>query len=412
MHDMLKKSGTFTFTADHVKLVREMMDILSSPKVLAFPCYEGAISRERPFRLVADASVAGLGAVIEQAQKYGSVRPIWFLSRTTYSNETRWNATELEMGAIVWTVKKNRTLFYGIPFQNFSDHQPSRNFGSLAEKTNRVQRWYDFLSAYTFELKYKPGRENLVADMLSRLPLPATKADEAPDVRLTDPSDLDVYMIGASGVQPSRLGPVFSGQEARSESTHREIFVVEENGCRAVPLTTSEAAGLTLRQIQGHAEKRVSNTSGRMCVPDDSKLVDPGDVVLSGQTEPGVIMYAVPVTEVGRRLLEVGQKSNVHAITQGEGSGSGSGGTGSNERVGGSGGNGGGASGSVGNSGGRGRGAGVRTNVSGGRGRGAGVHTNVSGSRGRGAGGRTNVSGGRGRGVGGSAAGSGGQVLE
>ena len=119
LHDMLKKSGSFTFTADHVKLVREMVDILASPKVLAFPCYEGAISGERPFRLVADASVAGLGAVIEQAQKYGSVRPIWFLSRTTYSNETRWNATELEMGAIVWTVKKNRTLFYGIPFQNF-----------------------------------------------------------------------------------------------------------------------------------------------------------------------------------------------------------------------------------------------------------------------------------------------------
>ena len=86
---------------------------------------------------------------------------------------------------------------------------------------------YDFLFAYTFEPKYKPGRETLVADMLSRLPLPATKkADGAPDVRLTDPSDLDVYMIGARGVQPSRVGPVFSGQEASAESTHREIFVV------------------------------------------------------------------------------------------------------------------------------------------------------------------------------------------
>ena len=96
---------------------------------------------------------------------------------------------------------------------------------SGGEKKSRPAM-YDFLFAYTFELKYKPGRE-LVADMLSRLPLPATKkADEAPDVRLTDPSDLDVYMIGASGVQPSRVGPVFSGQEASAESTHREIFVV------------------------------------------------------------------------------------------------------------------------------------------------------------------------------------------
>ena len=43
------------------------------------------------------------------------------------------------------------------------------------------------------------------ADVLSRLPLPATAEDLLPRYRLTDPSDLDVYFIGASGIHPSRL---------------------------------------------------------------------------------------------------------------------------------------------------------------------------------------------------------------
>ena len=189
---LLKKGATFEFTEDHAKIVREMLDTRCRDQrsCLAFPCYDGAISGDRPFRLVADASTAGLGAVIEQKQPDDSIRPLCFLSRTTYPNEARWSPTELECGAIVWAIKKNRTLFFGIPFEVYSDHQPLRNLESLAEKNNLVQRWFDFLAAYTYELKYRPGRENLNADLMSRLPLPATKADEAPDVRLTDPSDL------------------------------------------------------------------------------------------------------------------------------------------------------------------------------------------------------------------------------
>ncbi|CAB1106363.1 unnamed protein product [Ectocarpus sp. CCAP 1310/34] len=61
---MLKKGAKIAFTADDVAVVRK--GILSGPEVLAFPCYEGAISGKRPFRLTANASISGLGAEIEQ----------------------------------------------------------------------------------------------------------------------------------------------------------------------------------------------------------------------------------------------------------------------------------------------------------------------------------------------------------
>jgi len=67
-----------------VAIVKELMAKLSSPEVLAFPCYEGVISGERPFRLVTDASVLGLGAVVEQKQKNRRIRPLCYLSRSTF----------------------------------------------------------------------------------------------------------------------------------------------------------------------------------------------------------------------------------------------------------------------------------------------------------------------------------------
>ncbi|CAM9141579.1 unnamed protein product, partial [Sphacelaria rigidula] len=59
-------------------------------------------------------------------------------------------------------IEKNRPLSYGVPFEIYTDHQPLRNLLSLAEKVPRVQRWHDFC-----EIKYKPGRVNADADMLS-----------------------------------------------------------------------------------------------------------------------------------------------------------------------------------------------------------------------------------------------------
>ena len=134
------------------------MEQLSSPDVLAFPDFDAAITGGRLFHLITDASVDGLGTVVEQEQKGGTVCPICFLSRSTLPNERKWSATELECAAIVWPVKKNRQLFYGIPFMVVSGNQPLKNLESLATRVNRVQRWSDFLSAYNFKLVCRPGR--------------------------------------------------------------------------------------------------------------------------------------------------------------------------------------------------------------------------------------------------------------
>ena len=205
LNSLLRKRAKFDFSPHHERIAREMLDELSSPNVLAFPDFITAIWGSRKFRLVTDASANGLGVVTEQQQPDGSIRPLRYHSRTPLDNECKWSISELECTAIVWAIKHNRQMFYGIPFKVETDHQPLQNLASLTDKSNHVKIWFGFLNAYTFTLKHRSKNAKANADVLSRLPLPAIAEDLQPKFHLTDPSDLDVYFVGASETHPSRL---------------------------------------------------------------------------------------------------------------------------------------------------------------------------------------------------------------
>ena len=66
LSSLQRKGVKFKFTPHHERIVREMLDELFSPNVLAFPDFEAAISGSRKFRLITDASADRFGAVIEQ----------------------------------------------------------------------------------------------------------------------------------------------------------------------------------------------------------------------------------------------------------------------------------------------------------------------------------------------------------
>ena len=200
---------------------------------------------------------------------------------------------------MVWAVKKNRQLFYVIPFIEVSDHQPLKNLETLAAIYNRVQRWYDFLSAYTYKLVYRPGKLHGNADLLSRLPLPAAADKANTKLRQTDPTDIDVYFIGASGVQP-RLGGGAGISLGGLEPGLGGKFV-EERKHRPAPWTTDETAELSSKMMQNDRKRAQTQTkqpeSPRVCATrDNSPVTLPEDSsIVSGHLEPGLIVHECPM---------------------------------------------------------------------------------------------------------------------
>jgi hypothetical protein len=59
---------------------------------------------------------------------------------------------------------------YGAKFKIYTDHKPLIWLLNKKEPHPRLERWMILLSIYQFELIYKPGKDNIAADALSRIP--------------------------------------------------------------------------------------------------------------------------------------------------------------------------------------------------------------------------------------------------
>lgn len=59
----------------------------------------------------------------------------------------------------------------------------------------------EFLTAYKYTLEYRKGSPNCIADLLCRLPLPATEYDATSMMHLTPPDDTGVKVVHCCGIQ-------------------------------------------------------------------------------------------------------------------------------------------------------------------------------------------------------------------
>lgn len=132
--------------------------LISKDVILAYPDYK------KPFDLTTDASNVAIGAVLEQDN-----RPLTFISRTLTKTEENYAANEKEMLAIVWALGSLRNYLYGhARVRIFTDHQPLTFALSTKNNNSKMKRWKSILEEYNHEIKYKPGKTNVVADALSR----------------------------------------------------------------------------------------------------------------------------------------------------------------------------------------------------------------------------------------------------
>ena len=81
-----------------------------------------------------------------------------------------WNypTHDMELAAIVFALKIWRHYLYGEQFEVFSDHKSMKYIFTQRDLNMRQCRWMEYLEDYDFTLHYHPGKENVVADTLSR----------------------------------------------------------------------------------------------------------------------------------------------------------------------------------------------------------------------------------------------------
>ena len=123
--------------------------------------------RTQPLTLHTDASEYGLGTALLQNDK-----PIAFASKTLTDVETRYANIERECLSVVFGLEKFDTYIYGRQITMYNNHKPLEMITRkpIQAAPPRLQRMLLRLQRYDFTLLYKPGKEMILADRLSRFP--------------------------------------------------------------------------------------------------------------------------------------------------------------------------------------------------------------------------------------------------
>ncbi|KAG1940200.1 retrotransposable element [Pimephales promelas] len=122
-----------------------------------------------PTMVTCDASATAIGAVLSQTQQ-GVEKPIAFASRALNQTEQRYLVGEREALACIWACERWHLYLYGRAFTLRTDHQALTALlftSGTGHRPLRLHRWSDRLRQYNFDLKFTPGRDNVVADLLS-----------------------------------------------------------------------------------------------------------------------------------------------------------------------------------------------------------------------------------------------------
>ncbi|GKD00690.1 putative reverse transcriptase domain-containing protein [Tanacetum coccineum] len=119
--------------------------------------------RTGDFVVYCDVSLKGYGAMLMQREKV-----IVYASRQLKTHEENYTTHDLELGAIVFTLRLWRHYLYGTKCVVFTNHKSLQYILNQKELNLRQQRWIELVSDYDCEIQYHPGKANVVADALSR----------------------------------------------------------------------------------------------------------------------------------------------------------------------------------------------------------------------------------------------------
>lgn len=159
LRDLIKHNVIFQWNAEQERAFEEIKEaILNSPELKYFDA-------NKEVTISVDSSQAGIGAVLLQEGK-----PCAFGSRAMTQTQINYAQIEKELLAICFGVQKFHQYVFGRKFTVETDHKPLISIfnKSLNETPARLQRMLLSLQKYDFNITYKPGKNLILADSLSR----------------------------------------------------------------------------------------------------------------------------------------------------------------------------------------------------------------------------------------------------
>ncbi|CAA7019723.1 unnamed protein product [Microthlaspi erraticum] len=154
----LTKKDSFEWSEEALHSFKDLKRALCEAPVLALPLFD------TPFVVETDACSQGIGAVLMQ-----NGHPLAYISRHLKGKQLHLSIYEKELLAVVFAVTKWRHYLLNGHFVIKTDQRSLKYLLEQRLNTPIQQQWLPKLLEFDYEIQYKQGKENLVADALSRV---------------------------------------------------------------------------------------------------------------------------------------------------------------------------------------------------------------------------------------------------
>ena len=158
---LLKKNQPYKWNVEQEDAFQSLKKLLLEAPILKYPNFQ------KTFFLATDASDKGLGAALLQEHE-GKLHPVSYASRTLNKAECNYYVTKKEALAVVWALRNYKYVILGYPVVVITDHKPLLALFRKAPPDALMNRWMVLIQEYQPLIRHIPGKQNVLADVLSR----------------------------------------------------------------------------------------------------------------------------------------------------------------------------------------------------------------------------------------------------
>lgn len=162
MTNLTKKRVEFVWSEECENAFQTLKQKLINAPILKYPDFT------KPFKIIVDASDFACGGVLTQNHDDVDM-PIVYISKSFNKAERNKPPIEKELLAVHFAITQLRPYIYGRHFVVKSDHKPLIYLYNLKNPSSRLSRLRLDLEEYDFEIQYIRGKDNVLADALSRI---------------------------------------------------------------------------------------------------------------------------------------------------------------------------------------------------------------------------------------------------
>ncbi|GJT29627.1 putative reverse transcriptase domain-containing protein [Tanacetum coccineum] len=158
---LTEKNQNYEWGKEQEEAFQKLKDNLCNSLILSLP------NGSEEFVVYCDASNQGFGCVLMQRGKV-----IAYASRQLKSHEKKYTTHDLEMGAVVFSLKTWRHYLYGTKSVIYTERKSLQHIFDQKELNMHQRRWIELFSDYDYKIRYHPGKSGVKDKWLLRVRRP------------------------------------------------------------------------------------------------------------------------------------------------------------------------------------------------------------------------------------------------